>query len=175
MIFFIVKGIFRGLIREIASLAGIILGIWLANLFQPDMSAFLKPYLPFDSFLPLLSFAGIFAGVLILCNLIGWGCKKLFQKVFLGWFDKALGVLFAIVKGVVLIYFVIVILSFFPAAQAPLVTNSQLAPCIVTSYQTMTGLISPDQYQRWKKKLAGKKKEVEGIVTEKIKDTVKDE
>ena len=71
MIYLIVKGVLRGLIREVASLLGIILGIWSANLFQPHMSAFLRSYLPFDSYMPLLSFAVIFMVVLILCNLIG--------------------------------------------------------------------------------------------------------
>ena len=175
MIYLIIKGVLRGLIREVASLLGIILGIWLANLFQPHMSAFLKSYLPFDSYMPLLSFAVIFMAVLILCNLIGWALKLLFKKLFLGWVDKTLGIWFAIVKGIIIIYLVIVILTFFIPAQTPLIADSKLAPWIIKSYQTMVGLISPDHYKRWKEKLVGEKRKVEEIVSDKIKGAVKDE
>ena len=46
MIFFVVKGVLRGFIREVASLSGIILGIWLANEYHPYMTTYLKPHLP---------------------------------------------------------------------------------------------------------------------------------
>jgi membrane protein required for colicin V production len=167
--YLIVKGIFRGFMKEIASLAGIVLGIVFGVTFLPEMTDFLKPYLPFTQLLPLISLAIIFILVLIICNFLGWFLKKLFQKVFLGWFDRSLGAGFAVVKGVVLTYFVIVILSFFPASQAPLVTDSRLAPWIIRSYQSMINIVSPDQYQRWKEKLLGEKKKVEEMVTDKIK------
>ncbi len=173
MVYLIVKGVFRGFMREIASLAGIVLGIVFGILFLPEMTNLLKPYLPSTQLLPIISLAIIFGAVLVICNLLGWGLKKLFQKAFLGWFDKALGACFAIVKGVVLTYFVIVILAFFPASQTPLITDSKLAPWIVRSYQSMVSLISPDLYQRCKRKIAGGKKKMDKIVSEKIKDIVK--
>jgi len=173
MIFLIVKGIIRGFIREIASLAGVILGIWLANLFQPQMTDFLKSYLPSNQFLPLISFAVIFASILVLCNIFGWILKLLFKKAFLGWLDRTLGAGLAIIKGVIITYLVIVVLTFFIPAKTPLIAQSKLAPLIIKSYQSMISLISPDQYKNWKKKILGEKKGKGKTISEKIKELVK--
>ena len=91
MIYLLVKGLLRGFIREISSLAGIILGIWLGNLYQPRVTDLLRSYLPFTENIPLISFALIFAAILILFNLLGWIIKLLFKKIFLGWLDRTLG------------------------------------------------------------------------------------
>ena len=142
MIFLIVKGIIRGFIREIASLAGVILGIWLANLYQPQMTDFLKSYLPSNPFFPLISFAVLFVSILLLCNLLGWILKLLFKKAFLGWLDRTLGAGLAILKGVIITYLVIVILTFFIPTKTPLIAHSKLSPWIIKSYQSMISLIS---------------------------------
>ena len=112
MVFLVVKGLFRGFIREVASLAGIILGIWLGSQFQPQMMAFLKTVLPGTPFLSLVSFTLIFAIVLLLCNLMGWGFKTLLKKASLGWADKTLGTGLAVAKGVIIIYLLIILLTY---------------------------------------------------------------
>jgi len=173
MIFFIVKGILRGFLREVASLAGVILGILLANHFQPRMTEVLKAYLPVSDFLPIVSFALLFGAILVLCNLAGYGLSLLFQKVFLGWVDRTLGTGFAVVKGVIITYLVIVILTFFLPTQAPLIAQSKTAPWIISSYQTMTRLIAPDHYEKWRKRLMGIKDGAVQAKPEKSKDAPK--
>jgi len=173
MIFFIVKGILRGFLREAASLAGVILGILLANHFQPRMTEVLKAYLPMSGFLPIVSFALLFATVLMLSNLAGFGLSFLFQKAFLGWVDRTLGAGFAVVKGVILTYLVIVILTFFLPTQSPLIAQSKTAPWIISSYQTMTRLIAPDHYEKWRKRLLGVKEGSLQLNPEKSKDAKK--
>lgn len=164
MVFLVVKGVLRGFIREVASLFGIILGIWLANEYHPRMTTFLKPYLPGTPYLALISFCAIFILIVLLCNLFGWGLKQFFSKVFLGWLDRALGAALAVLKGVILAYLVIVLLTFFLPASTPLMAGSVLRPQIIKSYQAAVGLISPDHYERWKERLAGKDKETENRV-----------
>lgn len=170
MVFLILKGLLRGFVREIASLLGVILGIWLANVFQPQMTDHLKIYLPSSQYLPLISFALIFGAILILCNVLGWVLKLFFHKTFFGWADRSLGSGLATIKGVILIYLVMVMLTFFVPSKAPLIAHSKLAPLIIGSYQSMARLVSPDHYQNWKRKIVWKKKEVGEIVSEKIED-----
>lgn len=165
MLFLFVRGLMRGFVREIASLAGVILGIVLAIRFQPQASTFIKTFLPPISFLPLLAFAGIFLVVLIVCNLLGWGFRWLFKKALLGWVDRTLGVGLAVIKGIILTYLVIVLLTFFLPAQTPLIAQSRLAPEIISSYQYMVGLISPEHYQNLKRKFTGKTREIGGIIS----------
>ena len=174
ILFLVVKGVFRGLIREVASLSGIILGIWLANHFQPQMTAYLKSYLPPTSFLPLISFGVIFTAVLFTCNLMGWFLKLLVKKAFLGGVDRALGAGFALLKGVIITYLMIILLTFYFPTSMPLIAKSKIAPLIQVSYQSIIRLISPGHYRILKNKIMEKKREIgEKILSEKEKDTTK--
>lgn len=170
ILFLVIKGIFRGLIREIASLLGIILGIWLGNHFQPQMTNYLRTYLPPTQFLPLISFGVIFAGILISCNFMGWILKMLAKKIFLSGVDRTLGAGFAFIKGIIIIYLMIVLLTFYLPTKTPLIARSKLAPLVIVSYQSMIRLISPHHYENWKRKLLGKKKEMGEIELERTRE-----
>jgi membrane protein required for colicin V production len=158
--FFLIRGIYRGFFREIGSLAGVILGIWVANLYQPQLTHFLGTVLPKGKFLPLISFALIFILILIGCNLLAWWLKMLFKKALLGGADRAMGAAVAVLKGVIIIYFVILLVTFFLPSQSPLIAQSRMAPVIITSYQSMVNMISPDAYNRLKERFMGKDRKV---------------
>ena len=170
LIYLTVKGILRGFIREAASLAGVVLGVWLGNVFQPDVSKILASFISASDFIPLISIALIFIVVLILCNLAGWGFRLLFKKGVLGWFDRLMGGAFAVLKTIFISYVIIIILSFYVPTKAPLIAESLLAPWIIRSYQSIVGLVSPDHYNNWKKKILGKTDKVNSIIFEKEKN-----
>lgn len=173
LVFLLVQGILRGFLREIASLAGVVLGILLGSHFQPQMTDGLKAHVPDSSFLPVVSFALIFALVLIICNVIGFALSFFFRKAFLGWVDRALGVWLALTKGVIVTYLIIVLLTFFLPAKAPLVAHSRLAPWIIVSYQSMIRFISPGQYEKWKDWILGKEETASRTASEPGKDLKK--
>jgi membrane protein required for colicin V production len=143
----------RGFFMEIASLAGIILGIFLAYHFHPELTQRLKPHLPDFRFLPLISFAVLFLGVLIACNLSGWLIKTFLKKTSLGWMDRLLGAGLAVTKGIIILYLFIILASFFlPQNRSSLLSGSKMTPLVISSYQSIVSLISPRHYQQWKKK-----------------------
>ncbi|RJR42192.1 MAG: CvpA family protein [Desulfobacteraceae bacterium] len=164
VLFFIIKGLIRGFIREIASLAGVVLGVFFAARHQHEMTEFLKQFLNPGQYLPLLSFIVIFVCVVVVCNLAGWLIRLVLKKAPLGWLDRLLGLCFALLKGVVITYLVIVVLTFFLPSGTPLIARSKVCPWIVFSYQSMAGLISPDHYQKWKQRFIQKT----GELSEKI-------
>lgn len=168
MVFLMVRGLFRGFIREVGSLAGVILGIWLGSLLQPSLTDLLDAYLPWGKFLPLISFALIFALVLVLCNVAGWFLNKVIKKIFLDWADRALGAGLAVLKGIIITYFAIVLLTFFVPSKSRIIADSKLAPFIINSYQSMVGLLSTDTYQELKEKFVIQKKRVEKAISERI-------
>jgi len=173
MIFLVVRGIFRGFFMEVGSLAGVILGVWLANHYQPQMTNYLKAYLPSGNFLPMISFAVIFVIVFVLCNLLGWSLKVIMKKAFFGWADRTLGAGLAISKGIIITYLIIVLLTFFVPSKTPLIAESRLAPLVITSYQSMIGLISPSFYQQWKKRFLGNSQMKDAVVPKKTKSPAK--
>jgi membrane protein required for colicin V production len=171
--FFILRGMLRGFIRELASLVGVIVGIWLASVLQPQMTDQLRAYLPSSQSLPLISFTIVFGAILFVCNFLGWVLKLFFQKTFFGWADRSLGAGLATVKGVILTYLVLVMVTFFLPGKTPLIAESRLSKLIIDSYQSMIRLVSPSHYQNLKKKIEKKTEEVGEVVSEKIEDLAK--
>ena len=161
LIFLVIRGIFRGFIKEICSIAGIILGIWLASAYQPQVTDYLKQHLPYLRstkffILQLASFALVFAIVVMACNFAGWGLQTLLKKASLGWTDRFLGAFLAVLKGIIITYLIIVLLTFFLPSKTPLIAKSRVAPFIITSYKSIVKVVSPSSYQRWAKKFLEK-------------------
>ena len=152
---FLLIGIWRGFFRAVSFFTGIVLGIWLGMTYTNNLVAVIKPQIPSlpDAGIQIICFALLFISTIFLCNLMGWGLEHLFKKVLLGWLDRILGAFFASVGGIILIYLIIVVVTFFLPAQTPLIADSKLSPWVIKSYQSMVRLISPEHYQRLKEKL----------------------
>jgi membrane protein required for colicin V production len=154
---FLLIGLWRGFFRAVSFFAGIVLGLWIGMTYTNDLAALIKPQIPSlpDSVLQIICFSLLFISIIFLCNVIGWGLQRLFKKTFLGWLDKLLGALFASGAGIILIYLIIVVLTFFLPAKTPLIANSKLSPWIIKSYQSMIRLVSPEYYHSVKEKIIG--------------------
>lgn len=167
LIFFGVKGILRGFFKELSSLTGIIFGIWIGSHYYPQMSNMLKTYIPLEkSFLSFISFLLLFILVVFLFNLGGMLLHHLFKKLLISWLDRGLGLCFALIKGIIISYFVIVVFIFFIPSKSPLITNSTAAHMVIVTYQSMSRLISPDLYKTWKKKILKESKKVGEAIAE---------
>jgi membrane protein required for colicin V production len=170
--FLVIKGIFRGFFREIASLAGIIFGFLVGNHYHPQMAALLKPYIPLEKSLSLIGFIILFFLVFIFFNLLGILMHHLFKRLFIGWFDKSLGLGLALLKGIIICYLLIVLLTFFMPSSSPLIARSKAARLVIVSYQSMASLMSPDLYKTWKQRISKKSDKVGKAISE-SKEAVK--
>lgn len=166
MTFFLIKGIFRGFFREISSLAGIISGFLIGNHYYHPMANLLRAHIPFERFLPLISFVILFILVVIVFNLFGLLLHHLFKRLFIGWFDRSLGVCFALTKGIIICYLLIVLLTFFMPSKNPLIVKSKAARLVIVTYQSMARLISPDLYKTWKKRISQESGKVGKMISE---------
>ena len=171
--FFVVRGFFRGIFREIFSLAGIVFGFLIGNRYYPQMGDLLRAYIPFENSLPLIGFFTLFALVFIVFNLFGLLLHSMFGTLFISWFDRGLGVGLALIKGIAISYLVIVFLTFFAPSTCPLIARSRVAPLVKVSFESMRMLISPDLYRIWKRRIP-KESEKVGEVLTKGKEAVKD-
>lgn len=133
--FFLLKGVFRGLLKEICSLLGLILGGVFAFTFHLPLAQFLQ-----DSFnLPAQlciwgAFLAIFLLVVVLFGVIGFVLNRFVKLVFLGGFNRLAGAIFGIIQGVVILAMIILALnsSVAPDAVRGKLKKSQLAPPFVT-------------------------------------------
>lgn len=93
----------RGVVREIISLGGWIIAFLAANLFAGPLAAHLPLAIPGDALRTLAAFLAIFILALICSALVGRLMSKLVSAVGLGPLDKALGALFGIARGLLLV------------------------------------------------------------------------
>ena len=93
----------RGVVREIISLGGWIIAFLAANLFAGPLTAHLPDAIPGDALRTLVAFIAIFIVALMGSALVGALMSKLVNAVGLGATDKALGALFGIARGFILV------------------------------------------------------------------------
>ncbi len=99
--FFAIRGLLRGFIKEILSLAGIVGSIWLAY----NYYALVVPYLDFlqnPMWRNVVAYVVIFVFGILFVGIIIQLLKNIFSFSFLPWADKFLGFCFGLCKGLLL-------------------------------------------------------------------------
>lgn len=93
----------RGVVREIISLGGWIIAFLAANLFAGPLATHLPQAIPGEGVRTLVAFLAIFVFALICSAFVGMLMTKLVSAIGLGGMDKALGALFGLARGGLLI------------------------------------------------------------------------
>jgi membrane protein required for colicin V production len=99
----VLLAVFRGVVREIAALAGWAAALILSGLFAQQLAqelpAALSPLLR-----AVIAYLVIFLSVLLLSGVAGMLLARLFHAAGLGFTDRAVGALFGLVRGVVIVF-----------------------------------------------------------------------
>ena len=106
-----IKGIFNGLIKELAGLVGIVLGVWIASTYASDFGQWMgKNFLSLDSrsALTMAGFLALLTLIWLACIVAGILVSKLVSLSGLGIVDKLLGLLFASSK----VFFILSVIVF---------------------------------------------------------------
>ncbi len=123
----IVMAVSQGFLHEVISLAGVVVGYLLAAWEYPRVAAWYAPYVKTDWAANVAGFLTIFIAVILLAGIVGkiarWGAKE----AGLQWFDRMLGGVFGLLRGVLLVTVLIMALASFAPA-SPWLARSQLAP-----------------------------------------------
>ena len=138
LLFFGVKGLFRGLVQEVAGLLGVAAGIILARTFGADLAPVLANYGVSASFSPLLSMALLFLAGIFVVGLLAHILHNLLESAFVGGIDRFLGLFAGLAKGLLfagLIGYIAVRL--FPTME--LVKQSQVLPPLMDFIQALAG------------------------------------
>lgn len=120
--------LFRGFVREAFSLATWIAGIWLGIRHAGDVAAHL-PEAVSDATLRLgTGFALVFVGVLIVGGIVGALANHVVRGTGLTGTDRSLGVIFGLLRGVLLVAVLVFLGSFTLMPEEPWWQNSGLIP-----------------------------------------------
>ena len=107
-----VRGFMNGLVKEVASLAGLILGIWGAIRFSSFTAEKLYDYFDMTGkYVGIISFLITFAIIAIVIHFIGMLVDKLMEAVALGFINKLLGIAFGLFKSVLIMSIIFVVMN----------------------------------------------------------------
>ncbi|TAK84565.1 MAG: CvpA family protein [Betaproteobacteria bacterium] len=97
----VVLGAWRGLVREVVSVAGWVIAFLAANLFAAPLAETLPRSLSPPELRVLVAFVGVFVLSLAVTSLAGLVLAKMVKAVGLGGLDRTLGGLFGVARGLV--------------------------------------------------------------------------
>lgn len=96
-------GIWRGLVREVMSLAGFVIAFLAANLFAGPLSEHVPTSVVRAEFRVLIAFVAVFLAALIISSLTGLLLAKILKAAGLGGVDRALGAAFGLARAVLVL------------------------------------------------------------------------
>ena len=124
-----VISLLRGFVRESLALAGWILAVWVSMLYMHQMAIIIGPYLNLPpSILSLVSFSILFILTLIIAALVSNLIGTLVDKTGLSGTDRAIGMLFGIARGIIIVGILILLAGFTLVPQDPWWKESVLIP-----------------------------------------------
>ena len=99
----IVVGFVRGFVKEALSIATLVIAIWASLYFGPALGDVSQSWLSSEELQTWFGRILVFAIVLSVGGLLGWGISKLIRLSMLGGVDRLIGCLFGTVRGVLLV------------------------------------------------------------------------
>jgi len=109
------RGFQRGLIDEVGRLVGLVLAVVLAYQFSPLLEEYIG--LENDLARSAVAFVGIFIVTLIVMMLITRFVRTLVELVLMQWLDKLGGILFGLLKGIVVLGVLIYVMESFDSTR----------------------------------------------------------
>ena len=104
LVYGLIQGFSRGIVKEITSLVSLVIGVYVAINFSFYLESYLEDLISeHKNLIPIISFAVVFAGALIIIKILGSLLEKITNALALGIISKILGSVFGALKIAVLL------------------------------------------------------------------------
>jgi membrane protein required for colicin V production len=127
----VASAVVKGFVRELIALGSVVLGLGLAAFGYGRAAAWFEDIAKSHEVALGLGFLAIFLATLLLGVLVSYVVRKLVQTVGLQWFDRLLGGVFGLLRGILVDAVILMVLVAF-AIKPDAVRESALAPYITT-------------------------------------------
>ena len=140
----LIRGVFRGLVREMASIVGVLGGFYAAYTYYPQVAKLVSAWITNPAYRNILSYLALFTLVVIIVGILAVVIKYLLNIAYLGWVDRVSGALFGAIKGILVIGVIFIVLTAFLPKGSPFIKNSTLAPHVATVSEVMATVLSKE-------------------------------
>lgn len=140
LLFFAIKGLISGLIKEIAGSIAIILGLYLAVNFSSWLAKLIVEKDWFEpQYLEIICFVIIFLGVLLLVIILSKWLNRFVSAIKIQWLNKVAGLLAGGLKGLLIIgglcYVINKIIVNFAVETPEVIVNSRIYPELLSTFE----------------------------------------
>lgn len=132
-LFFLIRGAWVGFIGQLAFLAALVLGFAAAGALYHQVAGYAAPWIEQPQLGFLVTYMLLFLAVYSLTILIGKGLRKVMTITMLGWFDRLLGGLFGLGKGVFVASLLFMVTAGFLSGSRSLLRDSFCYPFLAVS------------------------------------------
>jgi membrane protein required for colicin V production len=154
----LIRGLFRGLVKEVSSIIGVLGGFLAAYSFYGILAVYLSGVISNSAYRNLLAFLIIFCAMVVLVNVLAVIIKYLMKIVFLGWLDRLGGVVFGFIKGALIVAVLFLALTAFLPKGTPLIKDSLTAPYVSLVSEKLATVVSSEIKREFATKLEELKK-----------------
>ena len=144
-------GLFKGMVKQLVALAGVVAGYMMAMRFYEATSRFFTSLSPGTA--KVISFIAIFVACILCAHIIGWMVGKLFGISGLGFLNRIGGGLIGFLKGCVVVSLVVMVLIAFLPANNSLFKGSSTIKYILPVVGVMKNISPEDVKTRYNEKV----------------------
>jgi len=156
--FCLVRGGFRGLVREISGIVGVVAGFYGANTYYPQLIVYVDSWISSPQLQKLVCFFLLFCLILIAVGIVAALIHKLLKIVFLGAVNRAFGVIFGAAKGILIATVLFITITSFVPNGSHHLAASRTAPYLAQVADALTLFISQNIKMDFNKELEGLRK-----------------
>ena len=142
-----VISLMRGFVKEALSLAGWIAAFWVAIAYSGWVAAWLEGFVAVPSARVAIGFAVLFVVVLLGCGIVLRMAGVLVAKTGMSGTDRALGIVFGVLRGVVVVGLLVLLAGLTPLPRDPWWSESSFLPHFVEVAREI-GVHLPDEFRR---------------------------
>ena len=114
LLYAFLKGFSNGLVNELASFFGLLIGAIISYSFSDDLSKIIDDYVEIDEqILNILSFIILFISTSVLFTFAGKSLTKLIKYISLGTINRLLGGIFSSLKFIIIIVSISMVINYF--------------------------------------------------------------
>jgi membrane protein required for colicin V production len=140
--FCLVRGVFRGVIKELSSIVGVIGGFYIAYRYYPWAAKPLSRWITNTAYLNIVSFLLLFIGICVIVAITAALIKYILKINLLGWVNRTGGGIFGAVKGTMISVVLILMLTTFLPNNAAVLKNSMAAQHLMRFSATLVQVAS---------------------------------
>lgn len=156
--FCLIRGIFRGLIKEAVALIGVFVGFCAASYHYAWIAELLSNWISNEIYLRIIGFLSVFLGIVIITNMLIPTIKYILGLDFIRSVDKSFGGGIGITKGFLVSCITLIIFTTFLPKGTSIIAESKLSRHLTPLFEKLVWVAPTEMQHDFFEKMEGYKK-----------------